>query len=144
MRPVFKFRERSRRRSTGFTLIELMIVVTILAIIMAIAYPVYTEQVRKSRRADAISSMMATAQYMERCFTRFNAYNAADCADPSGDSFDAYYEISVAATATTFTVTAEPKAGTDQVNDRCGTLTVDYLGNKTPVPGSNRCWGQSS
>ena len=144
MQPVFSIpgTNPSRvRRLRGFTLIEIMVTLAILAIIAAIAYPAYTDQVRKARRADAVSSMMAAAQYMERCFTRFNAYNDAGCKSPAGSSIDNYYAITVARTATTFTLTATPQG--DQANDACGTLTLDYLGNKTPAPGSNRCWAQS-
>lgn len=130
------------RRVKGFTLMELMIVVTILGVILAIAYPAYTEQVRKARRADAVSSMMAAAQYLERCFTRYNQYDHASCTSPAGDSIDDYYDITIARDTTTFTITATP-AG-DQLKDKCGTMTLDYLGNKTPAPSGNRCWGQSS
>ena len=63
MQPVLNIRGRKPRQTAGFTLIEMMIVIAILAIIIAIAYPAYTEQVRKARRADAVASMMATAQY---------------------------------------------------------------------------------
>ncbi len=125
----------------GFTLIEIMTVLAILAIILALAYPAYVDSVRKSRRADATSSLMARAQGLERCFTRFNAYNHASCPNPEGASDEGFYTVAVARTATTYTLTAAP-AG-DQVNDACGTFSVDYLGNKTPIPGSNRCWGSN-
>ena len=125
----------------GFTLIELMTVLDILAIVLALAYPAYVDSVRKARRADATASLMDRAQSLERCFTRFNAYDDASCPDPAGASDDGFYTISIARTATTYTLTAAP-AG-DQANDNCGSFTVDYLGNKTPVPGSNRCWGSS-
>lgn len=141
MHTVFTIRRNRASTSRGFTLIEMMIVLAILAVIVALAYPAYTEQVRKARRADAVNTLMSSAQYLERCFTRFNAYNDASCASPAGDSIDDYYAITVARTATTFTLTATPKG--DQANDPCGTLTLDYLGNKTPAPGSNRCWAQS-
>ena len=146
MHAVFPIRRstfRNRPAVAGFTLIEMMIVITILAIIVALAYPAYMEQVRKARRADAVNTLMSSAQYLERCFTRFNAYNSASCASPAGDSIDEYYNLTVVRTATTFTLTATPKPGTDQAKDNCGALTLDYLGNKTPAPGSNRCWAQS-
>ena len=127
--------------SQGFTLIEIMIVLAILAIILAIAYPAYTEQVRKARRADAVSSLTQQAQLLERCFTRFSAYNNAGCIDPEGASVDGFYAITVVRTATSFTLTATPNGS--QSADRCGTYTLDYLGNKTPAPGGARCWGSS-
>lgn len=118
-----------------------MVVLAILAIVVALAYPSYVEQVRKTRRADAEASLLAAAQILERCFTRLNAYNADGCPDPAGASDDGYYQITVARDATTYTLTAAPQG--DQVNDPCGTFTLDYLGNKTPVPDSKRCWGVS-
>jgi type IV pilus assembly protein PilE len=125
----------------GFTLIELMTTLAILAIVLALAYPAYVDSVRKSRRADATASLMDRAQSLERCFTRFNAYNDASCPDPAGVSNEGFYTISIARTTTTYTLTAAP-AG-DQANDACGSFTVDHLGNKSPLPGSNRCWGSS-
>jgi type IV pilus assembly protein PilE len=129
------------RRSSGFTLIELMFVVAIVAILLALAYPSYLDSVRKSRRADAKATLMDRAQSLERCFTRFNAYNDGNCPNPVGASEKGFYTVTVDRTATTWTLTATP-AG-DQANDACGTFTVDYLGNKTPTPGALRCWGSS-
>lgn len=60
----------------GFTLIELMFVVAIVAILLALAYPSYVDQVRKARRADATSTLMDRAQVLERCFSRLNTYVA--------------------------------------------------------------------
>jgi type IV pilus assembly protein PilE len=129
-------------RAFGFTLIETMTVIAILAIVVALAYPSYVDSVRKSRRADAAATLMDRAQSLERCFTRFNAYDAADCPDPEGASNDGFYTIAFAEdepTATSYTLIATPNG--DQANDACGAFSVDYLGNKTPVPGSSRCWG---
>lgn len=126
--------------SNGFTLIELMFVVAIVAILLALAYPSYVDQVRKARRADATSTLMDRAQSLERCFSRLSTYDAG-CPNPAGASDEGFYTITVARTATTYTLTAT--ATGDQVNDPCGVFTVDYLGNKTPVPGGNRCWGSS-
>ena len=57
---------RNYRLVTGVTLIELMIVVAILAIVSAIAYPSYQEQVAKSRRTDAQRALMEAEHYMRR------------------------------------------------------------------------------
>ena len=128
-----------RRRHRGWTLIELMMVLAIVAILLAIAYPAYTEQVRKSKRADAINGLMAGAQVLERCFTRQNTY--VGCPDVTGLTADGHYAIAFAAgpAATTYTLSATPQG--DQANDACGTYTLDHLGNKTPTPDGNRCWG---
>lgn len=119
-----------------------MIVLSILAVLTVLAYPAFVDQVRKSRRADAISSLMSGAQVLERCFTRFNAYNADGCPDPTGVTTDGHYTISFGdgePTATTYTLVATPTG--DQTNDACDTFTLDHLGNKTPVPDGKRCWG---
>ncbi len=126
------------RVSLGFTLIEMMIVMAILAILLALAYPSYLDQVRKARRADATSTLMDRAQSLERCFSRLNTY-VTGCPNPAGASDEGFYTITVERTATTYTLTAT--ATGDQVNDPCEDFTVDYLGNKTPIPDGNRCWG---
>jgi type IV pilus assembly protein PilE len=119
----------------------MMIVLAILAVIVALAYPAYTEQVRKARRADAVSSLMAAGQYLERCFTQTNSYTGCDA--PSGASADGHYTISVERNATTYTLTAAPAEGGSQTSDDCGTFTLDYLGNKSATSSSHRCWGDT-
>jgi type IV pilus assembly protein PilE len=117
---------------------ELMIVIAILAIIVSLAYPAYTEQVRKARRADAVSTLMSTAQYLERCFTQTNSYTG--CIEPSGDAADGYYTISMSEyESDTYTIQAAPQGA--QTSDPCGTYTLDYLGNKTSGSETDRCWG---
>ncbi|WP_158007602.1 type IV pilin protein [Marinobacter sp. X15-166B] len=71
-------RIRLPQRSAGFTLIELMIVVAIIGIIAAIAYPSYQEQVRSTRRADAQGALVSFANAMERFYTQNNSYIGAD------------------------------------------------------------------
>jgi type IV pilus assembly protein PilE len=140
MQPVLNIRGRNLRQIAGFTLIELIFVVAIIAILLALAYPAYNDQIRKARRADAVSSMMATAQYLERCFTQTNAYTG--CTEPDGAAADGYYNISMSVyTATTYTIQAVPQGA--QASDPCGTSTLDYLGNKTAGSTSDRCWGDT-
>jgi len=139
------------RKEKGFTLIELMIVVAIIGILAAIAYPSYTESVRKSRRADAQGALMGLANSMERYFTENGKYTGAavggnDTGAPANyasqapiDGNTKYYNLLItAATATTYTVSAAPIAGGPQANDRCGTMTLDSIGNRTAVQAD--CW----
>lgn len=63
-----------RRSSTGFTLIELMIVVAIVGILAALAYPAYTGSVAKGKRAEARAAVMDLLQQQERYFTQMNTY----------------------------------------------------------------------
>lgn len=128
----------------GITLIELMIVVVILGILAAVAYPSFQEQVRKSRRADGKAVLMETAQQLERCYTRFGRYNDAGCgvALPA-DSAEGYYSVSAGAlTASSFTLNAAPQG--DQANDaRCGTLrltSTGLQGSQGADTDANDCW----
>lgn len=65
-------------KAKGFTLIELMIVVAIVGILAAVAYPSYTRHVEATRRTDAQASLMAFAQAMERLYSEDGTYAGAD------------------------------------------------------------------
>lgn len=115
----------------GFTLIELMITVAIVAILAAVAYPAYTEQVRSSKRADAMGGLMELAQFMERTFTENGTYKpgGSDPTLPASISGHANYAFTISAsTATTYTVQAAPSGA--QSGDRCGNLTLTSTGVK--------------
>ncbi len=127
------------KKNMGFTLLELMVVVVIIAIIAAIALPSYTEQVRKSRRAQAQSDLAELTQNMERNFTMTRDYTKASAGgayvlpftwSPRGMlTGSAYYDLSIkSSTATTYTLLAAPK--NSQASDRCGNLTINSLGQK--------------
>lgn len=78
------------RRMRGFTLIEVMIVAAVIAILAAVAYPAYTDQIRKGKRADARAALMNLLQQQERHMTQRNVYlafaaGAADAATPFKD-----------------------------------------------------------
>ena len=126
------------------TLIELLIVVVIIGILAAIAYPSYQEQVRKTRRADGKATLMEVAQQLERCYTRFASYDAAGC-DVVGDlaadidSPEGYYVITGAPTAGGFTLTATRQG--DQVKDtKCGELTLTNAGVGGSDGDPDECW----
>lgn len=134
-----------RRRMRGMTLIELMVVVVIIGILAAIAYPSYQEQVRKTRRADGKAMLMETAQQLERCYTRFASYADGGCGVGDGDDVDSaegYYVVSVSSAAATFTLNAEPQG--DQTNDtKCGVLRLTSTGLQGSLDtdtDANDCW----
>ncbi len=125
--------------NNGFTLIEIMITVAIVAILAAIAYPSYLEQVRKTRRSDAVAALLKTAQVLERCYTEYNAYDDTDCpavaaggsslASAYTSTAEGFYTLSATAlSATSFKLKATPTG--DQVKDKCGYLTYDHVGKK--------------
>ena len=65
---------RHRCRSGGFTLIELMITVGIVAILASVAYPAYTGQIAKGKRAECRAGVMQAMQQQERYFSQYNTY----------------------------------------------------------------------
>ena len=128
-----------KRKGTqdGFTLIELMIAVVIIAILAAIALPNYTQYVRQGHRVDAQADMLQFAQAMERCFTRHRTYSDADCLPETPQA--ARYTFSVdPLTATTFTITATPDGS--QIQDPCGVLTLNHRGGRPPDSSDANCW----
>jgi len=135
--------KQSRFKLAGFTLIELMIAVVVVAILAAIAVPAYDEQVRKTRRATAKAELQGTAQALER-FNTVNRVYTADAGDPSAeppvpgsnaalcDKELDFYTISCdSITAISFTLHAVPTG--PQATDRCGTLVLNQAGVRSVV-----------
>ncbi|PHQ23911.1 pilus assembly protein PilE [Marinobacter guineae] len=128
---------------TGFTLIELMITVAIIAIIAAIAFPLYQNQIEQTRRTTAQSDLLELTQWMERRYS--NGFDYRDAGNnpvlpfnQSPQNGTAFYNISFVGNATrdTFTLQAVPTGG--QANDDCGTLTLDEQGNRGAAQAG--CW----
>lgn len=134
----------SKYSVTGFTLIELMIVVAVVAILAAIAYPSYQEQIRKSRRGQAKADLVEYMQMAERVHTVSNSYTTfalPTIQSPRETGSVARYRIAIApaATATAITIVATPLGS--QAQDRCGTLSLNQAGLKTNSTGVLRdCW----
>ena len=98
---------------------------------------------RKSRRAEAQAYLMAIAGRQAQFLVDTRAYAATlgTINIPQPASVVAAYDVTLAAAGgppPTFTITAAPKAGTDQTEERCGTLAIDQTGAKTASLSS--CW----
>ena len=122
-------------KQTGFSLIELMIVVAIIGIIAAIAYPSYLEQVKSTRRGDAQGALASFANAMERYYTQNNTYIGADggnsaitntlttpaagvFANQSPSDGTPFYNLRIYnLTANSFELRAVPIAGSAQAGD---------------------------
>jgi len=134
---------RLRNAQAGFTLIELMIVVMVIAILAAIAYPSYTEQVRKSRRGQAKADLAELTQLAERYHTANSTYQnfSLPFSNSPRDGGTAQYAITFTGTQSTFRLTATPSTATKQNRDKCGTLTINQAGVKTPAEATVAgCW----
>lgn len=133
-----------RTRSSGFTLIEVMIVVAIVAILAAIAYPAYTDQMRKTRRADAKAALMELSQGAERFYTQNGTYDGYDAVMPYAesprDSGTKFYDLNFNPNDQSFTLSAAPKNG--QEDDPCGTLTINQIGAKDSDDSNENCWAR--
>lgn len=124
----------SRKRASGFTLIEIMIVVAIVAILAAIAYPSYADHVRKSRRGQAKADLMEIVQLLERYRTVNNRYNGFDITDFNQSPRDgtARYTVTLEnADADSYDLVATPTPGGGQEDDtRCLALSINQAGVK--------------
>ena len=135
---------RIPRRNAGFSLIELMVVVAIVAILVAAAYPIYSDMVRRSNRSDARATLMQIAQNLERYFTENNTYAgatlhiaAATDVWPTATSMEGRYTItfSVAPSATVYTLQAAA-TGPQAKDSKCATMTLSSQGVRAPAA----CW----
>ena len=133
----------------GFTLIELMITVAIVGILAAVAFPAYTEYIKRGDRASARAALLEAQQFMERYYAANSRYTT-DAAGTISPALPARlravpgqapkYDLVLSAPAVgSYTLTATPRTA----DTKCGNLTLLSLGTKGHTGTAatvNECW----
>ena len=132
------------KKKSGFTLIELMIVVAIIGVLAAIAYPSYQQYVIKTKRTDMMSEMHNIASQIQSRKLAQGAYSNALVTELDGDypkQGDALYTVSFTPNPLTsdWSIIAKPKSGSQMVND--GTLSLNFQSIKCSGDGTSKKCG---
>jgi type IV pilus assembly protein PilE len=133
----------------GFTLVELLIVVALIGILSAIAYPSYQNAVWRANRTDAKQALLDLGQRMERLYTETNRFSVATLGSGTADisparSPEGHYTLSLSNLgASTYTATATRSSTGRQATDPCGNFTLTHTGDRGVTGGhlsAAECW----
>lgn len=137
-------------RQRGFTLLELMIVVAVIAILAAVALPSYQRSVLHGRRAEASSLLEQNRAALESCYAQNFSYTASACPALTQTSEHGYYALAAApatsVTASAYTLTAIPQ-GAQAGDTDCATFTITSANVRTATNAANAdntstCWAK--
>jgi type IV pilus assembly protein PilE len=138
----------SRQRQAGFTLVELVVVMLVVAILAGIAYPSYLNFTRRANRTDATRTLMQDAQVLERCYSQTFSYvgcpNIVYAATPTPNG---YYTVTVVAAVNPngYTITAVPAGPPQNADAPCTSFTLASGAGQTSTGtgGNATCWGSN-
>lgn len=120
----------------GFSLIELMITVAVIAIISAIAIPSYQSHVTKSRRTDAITQLLQAQLKQEQIWLSEIPRKYTSDDQKLGFINTSYYKFTTSGTKNTYTLTATAIGTQAKQDATCTPLTINHNGDKAPA----NCW----
>lgn len=142
-----------RPRPQGWTLTELLMVIAIMALLAAIAWPNYTQYVQRGYRLEAVATLLEAQHFMERYYTAFGRYSllATPGATPVAPALptrlqtipaaDTRYLVSVTqVSANSYMLSAVPTGS--MANDKCGSLTLNHISDRGTTSGLAvaECW----
>lgn len=134
---------RDKTAMRGFTLLELMVVLIILAVLAFIAMPAYDEFTKRSRRNDAMATLLDIQYKQEKWRADDIDYATLAELGKSSDSDQGYYTISLSTRSNnTYLFLATPKSGGPQVGDDCGTFAINQEGPFYTGYADAECWGR--
>lgn len=131
------------QKQSGFTLIELMIVVAIIGILAAVVYPSYTDFIMRSDRAEAQRELVRIANLQEQLFVDRRSYsNDMNLLGLGADPFVTEYgnysiDATIANNGTTFVLTATAQ-GSQSTDTDCSSLTINEVGQQSAA--NDFCW----
>jgi type IV pilus assembly protein PilE len=146
---------RHQKHASGFTLVELMVVVAVVAILATIAFPSYSSFVRQSNRTDATRTMQFAAQSLERCYSRrftYLACNVNGTVVNNGSTIQTpnlFYTVTFAMPdAQDYTLTATPIAAPQTSDNQCVQFTLSSTGQQAAQDNhagntTKACWGSN-
>jgi type IV pilus assembly protein PilE len=137
------------QRNTGFTLIELMIVVGVIGILAAVGYPNYTEYVKKTRRSEVAALLIEEAHRLERFHSKTGQYTDSIGPPPREHQVshgNAFYTLTAQRAEQAFVLTATASTALMQ-GDKCGRFVLENTGRRDNVGMSGDasvfgCWGR--
>ena len=134
-------RADTHSHSSGFTLIELMITVAIIAILASVALPSYTDYVTRGKMPEAFDALSTGALKLEQYYQNNSKYNTTGTTCGVAPGSTKYFTLSCTADASTFTITATGKdsmAGYDYTINQAGTKGTSKFKNASQSGKS--CW----
>lgn len=134
---------RGRRR--GWSLVELVVVLAIVALLAAVAWPAYADHVTRARRLRAQLDLMEATQFLQRQWAARGSFRDLVLPDllsqSPHDGVPAYrIRLEVDPQGTGYVLTAEPERAPG--DDLCGVLTLDSTGRKGSAGPFSECWRQ--